>query len=364
MTLAQSCAILKGMEVLAADITEFCVKLLWGAFSFFAQKELLFIGALCGALVCTGLALRLHRTPLRRWHLRLFPPHIWRSPDAKLDAFYYFIIQAISVLMLSPALLYLFQPTSLELLQMLESVFGERLAAHEGSNPIWAMALYSVLVFLALDFAFFISHYLQHKWRWLWCFHKVHHSAEVLVPFTAMRFHPLDMLWNMAWGVGLTLLMSALCQYFFYVGEDAFTLLGNHVFVAISYITTHNLRHSHVWLHYPPRLSNWLLSPVQHQIHHSIKPEHIDTNFGYLFAGWDRLFGTLVNPTRHERIRVGVLNDDGTPYTGHRTLRGLLLSPFKEAREVVFARRGAPKQSIVPLDKCLQKPPLPEGEGV
>jgi sterol desaturase/sphingolipid hydroxylase (fatty acid hydroxylase superfamily) len=34
-------------------------------------------------------------------------------------------------------------------------------------------------------------------------------------------------------------------------------------------------------------------SPVGHRIHHSLKPGHLDRNFGFVFPIWDRLFGTI-----------------------------------------------------------------------
>ena len=38
---------------------------------------------------------------------------------------------------------------------------------------------------------------------------------------------------------------------------------------------TGNLRHSHVWLPFGPKLERWLLSPAQHQLHHPLAtPQH------------------------------------------------------------------------------------------
>ena len=36
-----------------------------------------------------------------------------------------------------------------------------------------------------------------------------------------------------------------------------------------------------------------IISPYQHQIHHSNAERHCNKNFGVVFAFWDRIFGTL-----------------------------------------------------------------------
>ena len=55
-----------------------------------------------------------------------------------------------------------------------------------------------------------------------------------------------------------------------------------------------HLRHSHIWLSWGDRIEGWLISPAQHQLHHSVEPRHFDRNLGSALAIWDRWFGTLV----------------------------------------------------------------------
>jgi len=46
----------------------------------------------------------------------------------------------------------------------------------------------------------------------------------------------------------------------------------------------------------PPGLDailRWLIvTPDMHRVHHSIDPKETNTNFGFNFALWNRLFGT------------------------------------------------------------------------
>jgi sterol desaturase/sphingolipid hydroxylase (fatty acid hydroxylase superfamily) len=76
---------------------------------------------------------------------------------------------------------------------------------------LYGMGLLStVFLAAAADFALFFSHFLQHRIPWLWEFHKVHHSAEVMTLITVFRMHPVDnilvssmggLLSGLAWGV-------------------------------------------------------------------------------------------------------------------------------------------------------------------
>ncbi|UXX83441.1 sterol desaturase family protein [Roseovarius pelagicus] len=61
------------------------------------------------------------------------------------------------------------------------------------------------------------------------------------------------------------------------------------------------LRHSHVWLGFGRVLEHILISPAQHQIHHSSAAEHRNKNYGEVLAIWDWMFGTLyVSRKRHD----------------------------------------------------------------
>ena len=55
-------------------------------------------------------------------------------------------------------------------------------------NSIFLTVFFAVIA----DLAIYTGHYLQHKIPWLWEFHKDHHSAEVLMPITVYRMHPVD----------------------------------------------------------------------------------------------------------------------------------------------------------------------------
>ena len=131
----------------------------------------------------------------------------------------------------------------------------------------------------------------------------MHHSAEVLTPITAMRAHPIELIWMASVPAVTAGIPIGVAIYL--VGKDPGVILvgGLHVLI-FTYSLIGNLRHSHVWLSYGVALNHILVSPAQHQIHHSQRPEHFGRNVGYAFALWDWLFGTLYVPREKETFAV------------------------------------------------------------
>jgi len=148
-------------------------------------------------------------------------------------------------------------------------------------TSIGVALLYTIAALLCLDFTVFFVHYMMHKIPVLWVFHKVHHSAEVLNPFTLFRQHPVDlMLAALVFSVTISLTYSVLI---FLTGSKPQILefMGINIFVFAYYLLGYNLRHSHIWVDYPRWLSPVLISPAQHQIHHSQNPAHFDKTWGW-----------------------------------------------------------------------------------
>ena len=59
-------------------------------------------------------------------------------------------------------------------------------------SKTWIMLLYTLTLFLLWDLSRYLLHRLLHAIPFLWEIHKVHHSAEVLTPFTLYRNHPIE----------------------------------------------------------------------------------------------------------------------------------------------------------------------------
>ncbi len=194
----------------------------------------------------------------------------------------------------------------------LTRTFGELDAPVLASG--WSIAAYTAVSVLAFDFAVFLAHWTMHKVPTLWHFHKVHHSAEVLNPMTLFRMHPVDLfitsfLATLFGGLGLGGL--------FYLTQQTpqeYSILGLNVVIFAFYMLGYNLRHSQVWLSYPAWLSHILVSPAQHQIHHSSDRRHFDSNMGLIFAFWDWMFGTLYVPKQREKLTYGIDGPKANPF--------------------------------------------------
>jgi sterol desaturase/sphingolipid hydroxylase (fatty acid hydroxylase superfamily) len=186
----------------------------------------------------------------------------------------------------------------------------------------------TLLVAIADDFGYYVAHYALHRVRFLWAFHKVHHSAEVLTPLVAGRVHPVEMALTEPIRAAASALAVAPTIYLF-DGDIRFATLFGLNIVALGFGAFGNqLLHSHVWISWGPKLDRIFVSPAVHQLHHSVEKHHWDRNLGGLLSIWDWFFRTLVLPTKNETIRFGL--GDGRPQP-HTNVIAAYVVPFWEA---------------------------------
>jgi sterol desaturase/sphingolipid hydroxylase (fatty acid hydroxylase superfamily) len=105
--------------------------------------------------------------------------------------------------------------------------------------------LCSVAIFAVVDFADYLTHYLQHFVPVLWELHKVHHSATTLRPFTTERMYPLG---NMFDGLVAALLVGVPIGLFAALFHFSFTemlLLWANANMIGTILVLDALRHSH-----------------------------------------------------------------------------------------------------------------------
>ncbi|MFZ1813424.1 MAG: sterol desaturase family protein [Rhizobiaceae bacterium] len=193
----------------------------------------------------------------------------------------------------------------------------------------------ALIVFLyafAYDTTNFFQHWLQHRIPILWEFHKVHHSAEVLTPVTAVRNHPVGQLLTATIGGIVYGSLNGL-SFSLFSGQNAEYAIFGANFFALIYFTVglYHLKHSHVWFTYPRFVREIIQSPSLHLIHHSNNPVHYDKNFGFVFTFWDRIFGTYYDPHEDEQhgLYLGISESEGqSEYT---TVWQLYSTPFRRA---------------------------------
>jgi hypothetical protein len=175
-----------------------------------------------------------------------------------------------------------------------------------------------VLGFLFLDYTLWIWHWLNHRVRFLWRFHLVHHVDLDLDASTGIRFHFGEMALSAIYRIAQVR----------FLGVDSTTL----IFWERSLLASVVFHHSNLRL---PRaiervVVSLIVTPRMHGIHHSIVPAETGSNFASLATCWDRLHGTLRLDVPQAEITIGV-----PAYQDPRdvTLPAVLSLPCREQRD-------------------------------
>lgn len=160
----------------------------------------------------------------------------------------------------------------------------------------WPAWLEIILAIVALDFVIWAQHVATHHVPILWRLHRVHHSDQDLDVSSALRFHPLE------------ILFSALVKML------AIVVLGPAVLAVILFEIILNasamFNHSNIDLPRPVDrlLRAIIVTPDMHRVHHSsIRAEH-DRNFGFCLSIWDRLAGVYLSQPKagHDAMTIGL----------------------------------------------------------
>lgn len=186
----------------------------------------------------------------------------------------------------------------------------------------------TVVLFLAYEIGYWVDHYLKHRIPFLWEFHKVHHTAEVLTPVTNFRNHPID---NVFFGYMLAIFIgsaSGVLAWLFGRTTESFTVDGKNILFIFFLWTIGHLQHSQFWIPFRGAWGHIVLSPAHHQIHHSTDARHFNRNFGSVLAVWDWMFGSLEIPsTENPRLKYGVEEEGADPHS----VVGILAVPIVKA---------------------------------
>lgn len=261
----------------------------------------------------------------------IFNKKVWVGKSAFIDYGLIFFNALVKIIVLAPFFafaLYLAQGTESHLI----TKFGK--STYDFTTTQLVVS-YTILIVVLNDFVTFIIHYIMHKVPFLWEFHKIHHSATHLNPFTQYRIHPVELIIN---NLGEVFSKGCLTGVFLYLASgqiSLLTFLGVNILNFLFYFFGANLRHSHVKFKYFNFLEYFLISPFQHQIHHSNNPEHYDTNLGSRFAFWDWMFGTLRTSKTVNHIEFGLGEDDDKHYDSF--LKNLI-NPFINLKNKIIRK--------------------------
>ncbi len=186
------------------------------------------------------------------------------------------------------------------------------LASDEGAAwwpRAWPVALQIVLGLVIAEFGFYWAHRLCHEIRALWRFHAVHHSVTRLWFVNTGRFHFIDTLISVVFGLGVALAAG----------------MPQDIIVWVSAITAYIglLTHTNVEMRFGP-LDYVFNTPALHRWHHSRNPAEGNSNYGENLMLFDLLFGTHFLTRRRPPVDIGI--DEPMP----ATLGAQIAHPFRK----------------------------------
>jgi sterol desaturase/sphingolipid hydroxylase (fatty acid hydroxylase superfamily) len=137
-------------------------------------------------------------------------------------------------------------------------------------------------VFLLDLIGAYLPHYVQHKVKFLWKIHLVHHSDHNVDTTTANRHHPFESVIRFVFTlIGVIVLGTSIGIVFLYQSISLILSQFNHANIKLN-----------------PKIdkiiSYIIVSPDMHKVHHHYVMPFTDSNYGNIFSFWDRLFGTFM----------------------------------------------------------------------
>lgn len=181
--------------------------------------------------------------------------------------------------------------------------------------PKMSILLYTLIGLLLLDLiGAYLVHLVEHKVKFLWRFHLIHHTDTWIDTTTANRHHPGESIIRFAFtAIGVFIIGSPMWMVFLYQTLSVIATQFNHANIAL-----------------PKKvdtlLSYFIVSPDMHKVHHHHVMPYTDSNYGNIFSIWDRLFGTFRTLPKEEII-YGI--DTHPNPTEHNNLKNLLKIPFQ-----------------------------------
>jgi sterol desaturase/sphingolipid hydroxylase (fatty acid hydroxylase superfamily) len=205
----------------------------------------------------------------------------------------------------------LFFPTALAGIALLVQQRGWGLF-NQFELPYLLKIIFSVLV---LDLVIYLQHIMFHSVPLFWRLHMVHHTDMDIDVTTGVRFHPIEIILSM----GIKMIVVVL------IGAPAVAVLIFEIILNGTSMFNHgNVRYSQ---NIDSILRLLVVTPEMHRVHHSTIRWETNSNLGFNFPWWDRLFGTYRDqPAKgHLEMTIGL---DPYKEPNKLTLPWLLVLPF------------------------------------
>lgn len=178
--------------------------------------------------------------------------------------------------------------------------------------------LYLLIGLLLLDLiGAYVVHFVEHKVKFLWKFHLVHHSDIWVDTTTANRHHPGESVIRFLFTtLAVVLVGTPMWMVFLYQSMSVVLSQFNHANISLP-------------IKIDKLLSYVIVSPDMHKVHHHYILPHTDSNYGNIFSIWDRLFGTF-STIKRENIVYGI--DTHMEIEKNNSVTNLLKIPFQKTQ--------------------------------
>jgi len=179
--------------------------------------------------------------------------------------------------------------------------------------PLW---LYILLGLLLMDLiGSWLIHYIQHKVKWMWKFHLIHHTDPYVDVTSGLRHHPGESVFRLIFTT-LAVLITGV--------PFGIVMLYQTLSVFFGHMTHANIQ-------MPKKIDKILglvfITPHFHKIHHHYVLPYTDSNYGNIFSFWDHLFSTSRRFDNLEDIVYGI--DTHMETQENSNLKNLLLIPLQ-----------------------------------
>jgi len=150
------------------------------------------------------------------------------------------------------------------------------------------------LAIVVWDLAGYWFHRIGHCNLLLWRLHQIHHLDEDFDFTTGARVHIVEAILHQALLIAVATVLGIPVGYLAVFSTFSFAMAMLH--------------HSNIAI--PWKVEKWLrqliFTPALHVPHHHDQIEDTDTNFGFIFPWWDRMFGTYNTRPRTPEWRIGL----------------------------------------------------------
>ncbi len=170
---------------------------------------------------------------------------------------------------------------------------------------------------LIMDGAIYIQHAMFHTLPLLWRFHRMHHTDLDLDVTSGARFHPVEIALSMLIKLALVVI----------IGPPVIAVILFEIILNLTAMFNHGNIYIPAGIDRILRL--FVVTPDMHRVHHSVIPSETNSNYGFNFPWWDRIFGTYLSQPKKGHIGMTIgLNQFRDPKWLH--FHNLLIQPFKK----------------------------------